>query len=161
MKNFLFLVFVFLSSFLSAQTDTVSVSGEITLTINYSRTLQEMIDAGNYDWVDNYFTEKGSLLLDSIGSSEASVSVKIFKLKGFIFSEDAVAEMLKDGFRPATLAELLALGEAYPEIQKENPIIALYSVYFVPVLFSDNDRSLGITGHGLWGSGYRFLGVRK
>jgi hypothetical protein len=130
MKNFLFLVFVFLSSFLSAQTDTVSVSGEITLTINYSRTLQEMIDAGNYDWVDNYFTEKGSLLLDSIGSSEASVSVKIFKLKGFIFSEDAVAEMLKDGFRPATLAELLALGEAYPEIQKENPIIALYSVYF-------------------------------
>jgi undecaprenyl-diphosphatase len=53
---------------------------------------------------------------------------KLFHFNRDISSEDAIAEMDKDGFRPATLAELLALGEAQPELQKQFPIIALSSV---------------------------------
>lgn len=37
--------------------------------------------------------------------------------------------MAKDGKRPATLRELLAFGEANPELQREFPIIALGSVW--------------------------------
>ena len=74
------------------------------------------------------------------------------------------------GYRPATLAELLALGESQPELQRQFPIIALGSVWrgafgrrrvaclYVPgygrrlnLYYLDND----------WRAHCRFLAVRK
>jgi hypothetical protein len=78
--------------------------------------------------------------------------------------------MDKAGYRPATLAELLALGEAHPELQKEFPIVALGSIWHdadgnrdVPVLSFDGSRRKLFLNWFVndWYVNFRFLGVRK
>jgi hypothetical protein len=143
---------------------------EITFIIDYSRTVQEMIKAGNYDWTNSNITEKHFPLPTELKGKKVEVSSKLFHFNRPIGSKDAISEMDKAGYRPATLAELLVLGEAHPELQKEFPIVALGSVWRdvsddrrVPVLgFGGYERRLGLRWFGLgWNDSYRFLGVRK
>ena len=149
---------------------TKEKTDEITLTVDYSRTVQEMINAGNYEWINSDITAKHFPLPTELNGKKVPVSTKLFHFNRSISSKDAIAEMDKAGYRPATLAELLALGEAHPELQREFPIVALGSVWRVayvnrnvPVLsFDDYRRRLILVwfGHG-WGGRCRFLGVRK
>lgn len=150
--------------------DNQGKKNEINLIVDYSRTVQEMINAGNYGWTNSDITEKHFPLPTEINGKQVSVSTKLFHFYLSISSKDAIAEMDKAGYRPATLTELLALGEAYPELQKEFPIVALGSVWRdgggdrrVPVLrFSDYRRKLFLNWFdGDWPDDYRFLGVRK
>jgi hypothetical protein len=143
---------------------------EIALTVDYSCTVQEMINAGNYGWINNDITAKHFPLSTELNGKKVPVSTKLFHFNHTISSKDATSEMDKAGYRPATLAELLALGEAHPELQKEFPIVALGSIWLsayddrvVPVLsfdFSKRRLVLGWFGDG-WNGNCRFLGVRK
>ena len=142
----------------------------ITLTVDYSRTVEQMIAGGNYGWKNSDITEKNFPLPTKLLGKKITASTKLFHFERSISSEDAISEMNKAGFRPATLAELLALGEAHPELQKEFPIVALGSVWrdergdrLVPVLYFDDDgRELGLNWLGFdWDDNYRFFGVRK
>ena len=149
---------------------TELVEENIILTVDYSCTLQGMIDAGNYAWQNSDITEKHFPLPAELSGQKTTISSKLFHFDRDISSKDAISEMEKAGYRPATLAELLALGEAHPELQKEFPIVALGSVWrvgdgvrLVPVLGFDGDgRGLGLgwLDDG-WDVNYRFFGVRK
>ena len=143
---------------------------EFDLSIDYSRTVQEMINAGNYGWTNNNITEKHFPLPTELNGKKVSVLTKLFHFNRLISSNDAIAEMDKVGYRPATLPELLALGETHPEIQKEFSVVALGSVWryafdfrAVPVLNFDGDlRKLSLYWFGRdWADYYRFLGIRK
>jgi hypothetical protein len=143
---------------------------EFNLSVDYSRTVQEMINAGNYDWTNSDITAKHFPLPKEHNGKKVPVSSKLFHFNRAISSEDATSEMDKAGYRPATLAELLALGEAHPELQKEFPIVALGSVWrdadgnrFVPSLnVSGYKRGLDLDWFGYgWRVGCRFLAVRK
>jgi len=143
---------------------------EIKLTVDYSRTLKEMINAGNYGWANDDITEKNFPLPTKLLGKKITASTKLFHFDRRISSEDAISEMNKAGYRPATLAELLALGEAHPELQKEFPIVALGSVWrgedgghVVPVLgFGGHRRGLVLYWLGnVWPDVCRFFGVRK
>lgn len=149
---------------------TKEKTDEITLTVDYSRTVQEMINAGNYDWTNNDITVKHFPLPTELSGKKVPVSTKLFHFNRSISSKDATSEMDKAGYRPATLAELLALGEAHPELQKEFPLVALGSVWryarvdrLVPFLyFVLIKREL----HLHWfdydcSDSFRFFGVRK
>ena len=137
----------------------------IILNVNYSRTLKEMIIAGNYDWINGDIKEKNFPLPTELLGKKITASNKLFHFNRSISSENAISEMNKAGYRPATLAELLALGEAYPEQQKEFPIVALGSIWCrtVPGFgFVDFERRLGLAWFGIgWEYNYRFLAVRK
>lgn len=150
--------------------DDQSKKDEINLVVDYSRTVQEMINAGNYGWTDNDIMEKHFPLPTELNGKQVSVSTKLFHFNRSISSKNAIAEMDKAGYRPATLTELLALGEAYPELQKEFPIVAFGSVWRVesggrrvPVLYFDDDgRGLDLSWFDDdWYGDCRFLGVRK
>ena len=74
------------------------------------------------------------------------------------------------GLCPATLQELCAFGEKYPDIQREFPVVALGSVYVslygrrgVPYLGSwGAGRGLGLFSRGdEWCPSDRFLAARK
>ncbi len=143
---------------------------EVALTIDYSRTLQEMINAGNYGWTNSNITEKHFPLPTELNGKNVPVSTKLFHFNRSISSTDATSEMDKAGYRPATLAELLALGEVNPELQKKFPIVALGSVWRdasdgrdVPVLdFDGNRRKLYLVWFDDgWPDDCRFLGVCK
>jgi hypothetical protein len=77
--------------------------------------------------------------------------------------------MKAEGYRPATIEELLALGSQYPEMQKSVPIAALGSAHvvknrrFVPCLsgsFSHRALTLAII-YRRWSTSYRFAFVKS
>lgn len=143
---------------------------EFNLSVDYSRTLQEMINAGNYAWANSDITEKNFPISPKMTGKKVEVSAKLFHFNREISSEDAISEMDKAGYRPATLAEMLALGEAQPDLQRQFPIIALSSVWrnanggrYVPCLGGDDyERKLDLYWFGGGWSAYcRFFAVRK
>jgi hypothetical protein len=151
-------------------TDEQPKNDEIVLSVDYSRTVQEMINAGKYGWTNDNITEKHFPLPTELNGKKVSVSTKLFHFNRPINSQDAIKEMDKAGYRPATLAELLALGEKQPELQKEFPIVALGSIWTdalgdrdVPFLdVYGLERRLSLYWFDFdWYDGCRFLAVRK
>jgi hypothetical protein len=57
------------------------------------------------------------------------IKFKLFCFNPDISPQDAISEMDKVAYRPANLMELLALGAAYPELQRQFLIIAPGSIW--------------------------------
>jgi hypothetical protein len=136
------------------------------MTVDYRQSLQAMIQAGRYDWVNSDITEKHF----PITPGPKDVSIELVHFDRVMSSDDVLSELDRRGLRPATLPELLAFGAKYPEKQREFPIVALASVWrswvgsrHVPCLWSDADgRYLGLGWLVCrWGAHYRFAAVRK
>jgi hypothetical protein len=146
---------------------TVGVEGaHFSLTVDYSLTLMQMIDAGRYDWINSDITSKRFPVQ---GQGKQELTAELVHFDRSISSDDAVAELDRRGLRPATITELLAFGVAYPEEQRKFPIVALGSVTevfgrrFVPYLYRDGaGRDLYLDWlDGGWAGGCRFLAVRN
>ncbi|HBM45838.1 MAG: hypothetical protein UT05_C0002G0006 [Parcubacteria group bacterium GW2011_GWF2_38_76] len=105
-------------------TPSVSVTEEIKVTsyiINPRKNLKEAIKAGKYNKVNKNITSKNFPTNPSDSGTK-----EIFLLNYNEFNKDENcdyeqirASMKKRGFRPASLLELLSLGEKYPELQKK------------------------------------------
>jgi len=139
----------------------------IKIVIDYTKTLAEMISAGKYDWTDSDITSN-SFPVKGEGKQEREHV--LFHFNRFISSDDVIKEMDKAGFQPAVIEELLALGEAQPELQKQFPIVALGSVWrdsdgycHVPCLSRYGvERGLNLDYfEDDWDEDYRFLARRK
>ena len=128
--------------------------------------LKDMIAAGHYDWVNDDITEKRfPMPKDFVLGTEP----KVFHFNRDISSEKAIALMDADGYRPATIFDLLDYGAKNPEEQRKFPIVALGSVaeirgdHRVACLGRDgSERNLSLQWFdGGWGAHCRFLAVRK
>jgi len=145
--------------------ELVSARPSYIVVVDYSRSLAEMIKAGKYDWVHGNINEN-NFPVKGIGRHE--VSVVLFHFNRVISSEDAMSEMKRTGYRPARIEELLALGENYPDLQRQFPIIALRSFWRpqlggrgVPALWRIGERDLRLLWfESAWHSVFRFLAVR-
>ena len=94
--------------------------------VDYGRKLKAMIEAGQYDWTNSDITEK-HFPIEGSGTVEVDIELVHY---GRDMSTNAVLKDLDSrGLRPAKIEELLALGAAKPELQREFPIIALGSVW--------------------------------
>lgn len=112
----------------SSKGDKKSDQEIFTLTVNYDRSISDGIKAGNYNWVNPDITEEHF----PAEAEERGTKSQIFTLYHFsryIESNDAIVEMNRDGYRPATIRELLAFGEANSEPQRRFSIIALSSIW--------------------------------
>lgn len=140
------------------------------LVVDYDRSLKDSIRAGHYDWIGPSITGNHF----PIGNEERGqreISLRLFHFDQDIELPDAIQEMGKKGWRPATIRTLLALGEANPELQQQFPIIALGSVWvgpdncsYIPILNGDSDRRclrLVRFKKGKWSRHFHFLAVRK
>ncbi len=135
--------------------------------VDYAKTLKEMIEEGKYDRADSYIVHENFPLQ---GKGRQEVEIQPFHFGCAVKSKEVLEEMEKQGFRPATLPELLALGAADRELQKEFPIVALGSRWRnpngdldVPILdWYGLKRALNLNwfGHD-WNELCRFAGVRK
>ncbi len=151
-------------------TDEQPKNDEIVLSVDYSRSLQEMIAVGNYDWKNSDIVERNFPLLVELKGKTTIVFSKLFHFGRSIGSYEVISEINKAGYRPATLAELLALGEKQPELQHQFPLIALgsirvdaYGSRYVPylrVLGSKRKLALGWFDDD-WDVRCRFLAVSK
>lgn len=136
--------------------------------VNYNRSLAEMVNVGQYDWVNANINKKNFPI---VGEGEHKVSVTLFHFNRYIESEEVVTEMEKEGYRHAKIEELLALGETRPDLQREFPIIALGSSWsiwwnprggrFIPALWvCAGGRYLRLAWfEDEWSSDCRFLAV--
>ncbi len=138
-----------------------------SIIVDYGKKVKEMVAAGHYDWPNSDINDTN---FPQSGTGVDTVNPELVHLNKDASSEDALAHMEANGLRPATLAELLAFGATYPEIQRQFPIIALGSSWVdsggrrrVPCLFrSDGDRVLDLDwGAREWCGVVRFLAVRK
>jgi hypothetical protein len=144
------------------------------VTVDYDCSLEEMINAGKYDWVSDDITQEHFSHYQQQGIVEITLELIHFNRE---LSSIAVDRQFKElGFRSAILQELLSLGKNYPEIQRKFPIAALGSMWAiqdhrpsvpsrssVPYL-SGNGKSRGFGlswDERVWYQDFRFLGVRK
>lgn len=135
--------------------------------VDYSCSLAEMISAGHYNWTHNDITTEHFPVQ---GEGKQEIEITLFHFGKTTTSEEVLAEMEKQGYRPATIEELLALGASQPELQKQFPIVAFGSCWRsqggrrrVPYLYwSCNERELNLGWfEDDWGGYCRFLAVRN
>ena len=100
-----------------------------TLTINYNRSVEDGVKAGKYDWSNSDITSS-HFSSEETGTKE--VSIELIHFGRDMVIDEALSELDRMGLRPATIKELLPLGEKHPDLQKEFPIIALASVWRSP-----------------------------
>lgn len=143
----------------------VAARPTFNVVMDYSRSLKEMVKAGNYDWVNDDITKK-HFPVKGKGKQEATVT--LFHFNRAVKSDEVIAEMDKQDFQPTKIEHLLALGEKCPDLQKEFPIVALGSVWQnpngnrnVPYLDWDSvERKLNLNWlENDWNAEYRFVAV--
>ena len=89
-----------------------------------SNTVPNLLKLGDYAVVNPAIAEHFSV--DE--SLEAKITIQLLALDGdALSSEEVWQQMASCSTRAATLPELLALGAAYPDLQREAPIIALHT----------------------------------
>jgi hypothetical protein len=100
------------------------LNGPYPLLVDYSRSIEDSISAGMYAWASHQVT---SVSFSGSASGREKISAVLIPFSpqaslGYILHRQADV-----GLRPATLKELLAFGEAYPEVQRKLPVMALGS----------------------------------
>lgn len=137
------------------------------VSVNYD-TLELAIAAAAFDW-QNFDITPEHFPNAPHEQGETHVETKLYHFGKDMSSDKVVAEMDKDGFRPATLRELLAFAVKNPDEQRKYAIVGLGSVWSrggdrdVPFLCLDGyERGLSLYWWSDRWHGYcRFLAVRK
>jgi hypothetical protein len=139
---------------------------DFSIAVDYGKTLQDMIAAGRYDWVNSNITAKK---FPVEGTGTRTFRTRLFHFGSNISSEDAVAAMEKESFTPATHIHGLAFGATFPDEQRKYPIACLGSSarvdfrrYVVGLGRSGAKRALHLCyWYGGWRGGWRFLAVQE
>lgn len=139
----------------------------VKVLVDYGRSVSDGITAGKYDWVEDSITEKN---IPTTQSDKAELEIQLLYFGKYMNTELVFVEMEKQNLRPATLQELLAIGEKYPEIQREFPVVALGSFWVdpdgherVPCFYGrGRERELHLVWDKCdWGGRCRFAAVSK
>jgi hypothetical protein len=146
------------------------VADQVLLTVDYGQSLQQMIAAGRYDWINPDIT---ATRFPMQGTDTVPIETRLFHFDRFISSADAVAAITtadaENPWEPAKIEHLLSFGAAHPDEQRRYPIVALGSVAEVgghrrvPYLYRDDTKRSLSLGWWVsdWGGFYRFLAVRN
>lgn len=93
--------------------------------VDYSQSLQEMVEAGRYGWVNPSITQE-NFPIENKGTQE--VDLVLVDPEKDVKTKEAEDEIKIRCLRPANIAELLAFGARYPDLRKKLSIVALGSV---------------------------------
>ena len=126
-------------------------------------TIKQLIKKCKFDWVNEFITDK------NFPDKSKPEPTELVHFNEYLSTEEVLKKIDEQGFRPATLRELLEFAIKNPDEQRKFPIAALGSSCVV-----SGDRHVlylygNSTGRGLglywftsrWSSHYRFLVVRK
>ena len=136
------------------------------VSVDYTKTLAEMISVGKYDWQRDEISEK--FKLEESGKQE--VVLVLVHLNRIAETDTALESIELLLLEPAKIEHLLAVGATHPEIQREFPVVALGSSFSIggtscgfPYLdFRGGRRIISVlSNHEPFGCDLRFLAVRK
>ncbi|MFC1623604.1 hypothetical protein ACFL05_00595 [Patescibacteria group bacterium] len=143
------------------------ITHTFTILVDETKTVEELVKEGKFDWSNDDIISKN--FPQPEGGAKSEKEIALFHFNKTMTSDDVIAEMDKDGYRPATIWELLGLGIIQPDLQREFPIIALGSV----CVLLGGRRVAGLYRHAgerpldlgwfvdSWSDFCRFAGVRK
>jgi hypothetical protein len=100
------------------------LNGPYPLHVDYSRSIEDSLIAGRYDRV-YYRVTSASFPGSETGRGKIAAVLVPFSPQASL--DYVLHRQAEAGLRPATLKELLAFGEAYPEVQRKLPVMALGS----------------------------------
>lgn len=109
-----------------------STEMEFDLTVDYSKSLDEMIKDGHYEYGDNSINSTNFPVIKPFGLNDniVCVKVKILQFQGYCYNfTDEIKSIYKKGYRPANLAELLAFGKSHPLFQYQEQISCIGSIW--------------------------------
>lgn len=145
----------------------MNISSSYNIQVDYSKSLQEMIDEGKYDWKNGDITAEHFPMTDD---GIMNLEVILLHLNRDISTENAEQEIARLGLKPAKIEHLLAFGAMYPEEQRKYPIVSLGSSW----VDRDSNRFVTCLDEGSrkrrldlywtdddWRGHCRFLGVRN
>jgi len=156
---------------------------ELLLEVDYSKSLMQAIMAGKYNKRDKDIIANHFPVPVKMAGKKTVVSVKVFSFDFGLNRSGLLREMIKNNYHPdaekivkrlrrhnchpADIRELLALGAAFPHLQRRYLIIALGSSWrnngedFFPYLGIDNyERHLCLSDFPVgWLPNFHFLGV--
>ncbi len=147
---------------------TITENDEVlNVTVDYDRSVASGIKAGKYDWSNSDITDDH---YPNSGSGKSDVEIILVHYGKDMSTKNVLKDFDKRNLRPATLQELLAIGEQFPDKQREFPIIALGSVWrnsrgnrYVPCLIGSGSYR-GLDLYWIvsdWHDICRFAAVRK
>jgi len=113
-----------LSGCMSQEQWSQLLNGPYPLQVDYSRSIEDSLSAGRYDWVSS---QLASVSFPSSESGRGGISTVLVPFAPQASLEHLLQREAAAGLRPATFKELLAFGEAYPEVQRKLSIVALGS----------------------------------
>lgn len=151
--------------FADPQVPEPNISQAYPLHIDSSSSLEQMVAAGSYDYVNPDITQENFPL-----EGKSDVEAVLVHFDRSIESEQVLSELERLGLSPASMAELAVFGATNPELQPQFPIVALGSAWTRPngrrlvgclgSISDDRGLYLGWFDDG-WDPGCRFLAVRK
>jgi hypothetical protein len=139
---------------------------QTSVTVPADLTFEQRVTLGNYGWRHDELTEADFPVTADQHGEQAQ---KLFHFNCSLSSEDAARRIREAGWEPAAIGDILAFGEAFPQVQVRHPVVGLGSVSDIdgkasaPTLWYDGDRrTLDLLWlDGDWHRNYRFLGVRR
>ncbi|MDP2639014.1 MAG: hypothetical protein Q8P06_02490 [Candidatus Azambacteria bacterium] len=141
------------------------ISKTADVVVYYDRSIEDGVTAGKYIWSNKNITSDHFLSKES-GINRIFIEVVCFER--YIWTSKALGGFKEMDLRPGTLKELLALGEQFPNFQREFPIVELGSIWRDSFGFyqcaaldkfcSGRDLNL-ISFDGGWSDYYRFVAV--
>lgn len=143
----------------------------LVVTVDYSQTFKQMVDAGHYDWRNPGITARHIPIPPPKRSKKEKILLRLIHFGRYMAADgvDGVESILdKAGLRSANFPQLLAVGSTYPEKQLEFPIVALDAEWVEAgaVAYLDGNlsgqRGLSIYWRkGRWLSDFRFAAVPR
>jgi hypothetical protein len=140
---------------------------QYSVIIDYAKSVEQMKSDGQYDWSNDNINGENFPIT---GEEVVETKLELVHLNKVASTKEVEAYLEENGFRPATLEELLAFGATFPDVQREYPVVALGSSWVHRYGFRDvpylhrrgSERNLNLSwGDSLWFGICRFLAVRK
>ncbi|MDP2696383.1 MAG: hypothetical protein Q8O87_04035 [bacterium] len=141
---------------------------EVSIVVDTSRSLGSMISSGKYDWVHPDITAEH---FPAGNASWRRLNIKLISFRRDMQPYEVLYELRRLNLRAATLPELLALGEARPDLQKSHSIVGLESIWkddfgdrwFPQLDYDFNRRNLDLQpiNFAMFDKNYRFAAVER
>jgi len=138
-----------------------------TVPVNYDLTVEQLVQAGGYDWVGDGNTSAHFPLNES---GQEQVEIFVMPIAQIMSTEVVIANMVAFELQRPNVKQGLSLGVHCPDLQREGPIVILCEPWrrpggsvFVPCLNRDGSNRylhLGWVGSG-WHPAWRFAAVRR
>jgi hypothetical protein len=96
------------------------------LVVNYDLSVEQAIDAGNYQAVNG---DINSAHFSWLRRGQAEVEIVLVRFEQRMSSPEVIRELDSEGLRAAELPEFLAFGAKYPEVQRQFSVVGLGSIW--------------------------------